>query len=641
MNIPTQIDFYAAPDGKSGATGTASSPFNLQFAFDHPDVIKSGKVLGLKGGIYKGKFNSRLNGVTVRSLPNEWAKLDGYVTTTLVNPIDATQQNITLASSNIFDLGNDEIAVGGEIIKVFSRNGNVITSCLRGASNSSNGAEPHTAGIEVVATGDNLRISGDDSLYTNIEILNSRPSRDGLASNQGLGRGDGIKVLGKRNKVINNVIHDTLDGLMSGSSSADTEIYGNIIFNNGMHVGDTPYGHGMYLENSGGVSKIRDNIVINNFNLGAQAYGVTAPYVGGEWEGNIIANSGAPMGLFNPTRRNYNLIYGTESQQSPTASVQNNYFYHPNYPNSYQVIFGYGAGANTGTFKGNYIVGGENLFIKGTKTNLNFTDNKLYSSNGFQYTVASPASATWDKNIYYKTSGKDVFGISGVGLFNFQNWKTRTGYDATSTETNSAMPETVIVRPNIYEAGRGHVIIYAEGSTAVKVDISSLGLTNGQNYTVKNAFDYLGESVISGVYDSSKSTIVIPMENTKKVAAPIGYNFTPLTTSPNFTVLVVVSEKAAPADTPYNTVQQYTLTGKITRKNGKTTISGAQVTLTDDYGHVYTTVSKTGGVYEVPNLIEIRKYTMVVTKPDTTYAFSNQTVSLTKDFQLNISATNI
>src|SRR5262249_23035233 len=139
------------------------------------------------------------------------------------------------------------------------------------------------------------------------EIMNSMPSRDGAAIPE-IARGAGVFNTGGGNKFINLIVHDNVNGLFTGNSTSNTEIYGTLSYNNGILSGTDPHGHGMYLENGSGYSRIYDNIVLNNFNLGTQAFGVTASYIGGDIKGSIFANAGAPLGQFDTTRRNINLL---------------------------------------------------------------------------------------------------------------------------------------------------------------------------------------------------------------------------------------------------------------------------------------------------------------------------------------------
>lgn len=544
-------DFYASPTGTATGNGTASNSWDLQTALGKTSLIKNGKTLCLKGGIYVGKFRSPLVGAVVRSAPGESAKIDGYKTTTLTSAINNVQTSFGVAdASSVLSGGSDELVIGGEVIKVFSKSGNTITNCQRGASNSLNGAEAHVVGSITITGGDALYVSGTGSTYRDIEIMNSRPSRDGNTENQGIGRGSGVVVVGDGNRLVNLIVHDNLNGIFTSSASSNTEIYGCLVYNNGVHSRDggtveNGHGHGLYLENSAGFSRIYEDIVLNSFNLGAQGYGVTGPYYGGDLVGSVFANSGSPLGKFGDVnRRNYNLIIGPDSQQSPTAILRSSHLYHPASTIGYLVKFGYGAGIGVGTITDNYFVGGGTLFEIANTTSATITGNQFYSSrSGAQYTIVPAGqSYQWNNNNYYAAAARNVFGISGSGLLQFPNWRSATGFDGNSNATSTVLPDTVIVRPNTYQPGRANVLIYSfSGATTASINLALSGLVNGQGYTIRNAQNYYGPAVASGTFSSGNPNVVVPITGVAAgVATPLGYSFTPAGTCPQFCPMIVV-----------------------------------------------------------------------------------------------------
>jgi len=395
-----------------------------------------------------------------------------------------------------------------------------------------------------------LSVLGTGTTYRDLEVLNSRPARDGNIENQTIGRGTGISVLGVANKLVNLVVHDNLNGIFTGSSSSSTEIYGCVVYNNGMHALGSDsiekgFGHGLYLENSSGFSKVYEDIVLNNFNLGMQGYGVTAPYVGGDIMGTVIANSGSPLGKFGDVnRRNYNLIFGPDSQVSPTGTVRDSHFFHPMTSNGYSVKFGYGAGVGVGTITGNYFVGGGTLFEIANTASANVSNNQFYSSRtGAVYAIAPRGMPyTWNGNVYHRGGGRDIFVVAATGMYQFAGWRSVTGFDQSASITLTDMPNTVIVRPNVYQAGRANIMIYSpSGAATATINLSLTGLVNGQAYTIRNAQNYYGSAIASGTYSAQNPNVVVSLSGPAlTVATPNGYSFTPATTCPQFCPLVVV-----------------------------------------------------------------------------------------------------
>jgi hypothetical protein len=410
------------------------------------------------------------------------------------------------------------------------------------------GAVAHSSGATVRVAGNGLHVDGSNTTYRDFEVRNSYTQRDlepGALTGQGCcgfyasTRGAGIsQYTASGINYINLVVHDNLDGMFIGSSTSNTLVYNVISYNNGGHYYDsgegreTGSGNGMYLENVAGYSRVYETISLNNFNLGAQLYGVSGAYVGGDVQGSVFAGSGSPLGLVSG-----GMLYGPDSQKSPTGVVNESHFWGGG------VTFGYGAGIGTGTFTNNYL--GSGGIDVGTVTALTLTGNKIFSA-AVNVLTSQAVGYTWNNNTYYDTATSAAkFGNRTVATNQtFANWKTSTGWDASSSIVGSALPTTVIVRGNTYQAGRANIIVYAASNPAsIAVNLSTIGLTHGQSYIIKNAFNWNGSNVATGVYNSSSPTVSVPLNAAaKSVATPVGMGSTPATTCPNFCMFVVVPQ---------------------------------------------------------------------------------------------------
>ncbi len=529
-------DLYAATSGTANGAGTSANPWSLQAALGKNIA---GKTLCLQAGIYRGKFRSTLTGGTVRGLPG--AVIDGYLTTTLNSAMTATQNTLVVADASVFITpfqsgAANTLIVDGEALYINSISGNTI-NVNRAAAGSSTGAVAHNAGVLVRLAGNQLYTAGSNTTYQDIEILNSDPKRDWRYDGaEGL-RGCGIFNTGNGNRFINLDIHDNLNGIFSGSSSSNTEVYGNLSYNNGMFDGTTEgKGHGMYLENSSGFSKIHNNIVFNNFGNGTQLYGRTASYVGGDVQGNVFANSGSPIGA---GVRHQNLIVGTETQLISDILLKDNIFMHPMNANGYNFKVGYGAGVGNAHVYDNYLIGGTAIGLEIVQTNaITATGNKFYSSGINIQTTQS--GFTINNNTYYATgSAAEKFGnITAHANQTFAQWRSATGFDAASTAVSTSMPDTVMVRPNAYQPGRANIIaIVPSGAATIAVNLSNAGLVNGQQFTIVNAFNYNGAAVYTGTYNAASPTITLILSNA--VTQPISSSYNIASTSPLFGVYVV------------------------------------------------------------------------------------------------------
>lgn len=245
-----------------------------------------------------------------------------------------------------------------------------------------------------------------------------------------------------------------------------------------------------------------------------------------------------------PTWPQPNMIYGTGSVPSDTASVTSSHFFHFQDTAHGNMTMGYSAGAGVATVTNNYFVGSSTaLQVTSAVGVASVTGNKFYTSQGFNV-LSGARGYTWNNNAYYTTASNQHKYSNESTVTNqiFADWKASTGYDASSTISTSALPDEVIVRPNIYDIGRANIIVYAfSGATSANVDLSTTGLTNGKAYTIKNAFNWYGPDVAAGIYNSSSPTISVPLSTAAAtVATPIGHNRTPATTAPKFVLLVVL-----------------------------------------------------------------------------------------------------
>ena len=115
------------------------------------------------------------------------------------------------------------------------------------------------------------------------------------------------------------------------------------------------------------------------------------------------------------------------------------------------------------------------------------------------------------------------------------------GFDSSSLIYRTPISSTVIIRPNTYERGRANVVVYAPSApNSISINLSATGLINGQPYTIKNAYNYNGPNVFTGVYSASAPIVSIPLNGAAlTVATPFGTSATPPTSCPSFCVLVV------------------------------------------------------------------------------------------------------
>jgi hypothetical protein len=298
-------------------------------------------------------------------------------------------------------------------------------------------------------------------------------------------------------KFVNLVIHDMPGcGVGFWIENTDSEIYGCLIYYNGRNKLE----HGVYLDNRSGSKTIADSIVFNNYGYGIHGYASTANDYENNitLDGNIAFNNGqlAPGAI-----QGANLLVGVDSGGgSPALSpvITNNFTYRPNQGPGGQ-SFGYVKGCTNPTVTYNYFVGVTRWAA--CTTNAAIAGNTFYGS---QFATAGPlpSPSTFSSNTYITTR-----------------------------------PSTarVAVRPNGYKAGRGNIVVYNWGlQSSVSVDLSGV-LSPGASYEIRNAQNFFGSPVSTGIYYGTP--VSIPMAGS--VAASVAFG-APAPTGPEFNAFVVL-----------------------------------------------------------------------------------------------------
>ena len=444
-------EFHVTPDGRPTGDGSREHPWDLATALGHPPAVRPGDTIWLHDGTYTGTFVSKLAGMP--SAP----------------------------------------------IVVRQYPGETATLC----------------GVDTTPT-PVLRIDGSATWFEDFTITNSNLTRSFLRVVPGtkIGRNHALNVYGPYTKLINLVIHDAGQGAGLWSQAMEMEMYGCIIYNNGILAPDRGHGHGVYMQNQNGVKTLRDNILFNEFGNLLQAYGSAAAAIRNvRFEGNVVFNGRFIMG---------------GAQPAEDITFRNNYFYRS------APQFGYDSKANRKLLiEKNYFASG--LLLNWWK-GVVIRDNTLYNmtpdgqTKSVSVTLApggTLADYAIDGNRYFQSypNGNDFyvrFPQHGDG-YTFSRWQQETGYDKASayrTGPRLRPPNAVFIRRNEYDPGRAHIIIYNwERRDSVDVDGSGLGLRPGDSWELRNVENYMLES-IAGTY--SGGAISVPM-NRWTAAKPFGY----------------------------------------------------------------------------------------------------------------------
>jgi hypothetical protein len=220
--------------------------------------------------------------------------------------------------------------------------------------------------------------------------------------------------------------------------------------------------------------------------------------------------------------------------------------------------FGFG-GINNGllTLTNSYIAGGAIDLVVSRWQGGMVTGNTVYANgatlNGATVNLTRIAGNifNWNSNTYYTQehvancavggNRRTPFTYNGATSscggqeIDFTEWKTTTGYDASSTLTQSVPPNAIFVKANAYEAGRANIAVFNwSGSSTVNVDVSSV-LASGDQYALY-AVEDLSTPQATGTWTSG--TISISMAS-KAPPTPIGHSLTPASTRPIFGAFVI------------------------------------------------------------------------------------------------------
>jgi hypothetical protein len=601
--------YYVAPNLASSGDGSYSNPWELQAALcggvrnstwcggSAQPIVGPGDTIYLRGGTYNGTFEGELRGtpaapITVRSAPQEWAVVDSHRAFTLANPLMNTAARTTvILNSPLWIKAGQVLKIENEYLYVNSTPSAYTSSftAVRGW----NGSVPvqHNAGTAGYMTGNAFAVpvGSSDVIYRDFEVMDSNPVRVyTVAGDASIKRGGaGFMVHGPRNKFINLVLHDNLNGIYFADSSIDCEIYGTLVFNNG-HVDPVRgHGHGLYMHNAQGAKKyVRDVISFNNFATGMKAYGVTGYSDGFEIDGVISFNNGAPAyyygtpitGVTSFNKRFTNLFVGNDVKPQDNIRLTNNYLYHAGnmVVELCNMGVGYLAVGTHFTVQNNFVMGGDCGVTVGNIEDINFTGNTIWANSTGRaplagaYPRSSVAGSTsgiqynWDYNTYYDNNSKVTRGYRSSFSYSFpgltirnrfgggilaynepssavgKSWLDWTGFDIHSVyQPGRPTGVKVVVRANQYEPGRANIAIYNfDLNPSVTVNLSTTALQDGDPFEIRDVQDYFGMPVVTGIYNANNPNVIIPMAG-GLAARPIGHVYAPAHTAPEFGAFVV------------------------------------------------------------------------------------------------------
>ncbi len=302
----------------------------------------------------------------------------------------------------------------------------------------------------------------------------------------------GVSMDGPGEKLINLIIHDHPgSGITSYSAAPDAEIYGCLIYYNGGQSDVPGKAYGIYTQNDAGrVKTYRENVIPYSWSFGIHAYTEGSHIDNFLWEGNVVYNSGI---LWRGTQFERNFFIGSRNVVANDNVYRDNHSYYPPRPSAgARNTFGYFAGTSNLVVTGNWFVGGD-----------------------FDVSGVNPVIKG---NTFYRTAGF---------------------HDEANTYLRSPTGTNIFVRPNAYERGRAHIIIYNwNRAGTVNVDVAGAGLQPGDRYEVRDALNWPGLPVAIGEYHGG--TIAIPMTGLFAATPYRTPKISPEHTAPEFGVFILL-----------------------------------------------------------------------------------------------------
>ena len=331
-------------------------------------------------------------------------------------------------------------------------------------------------------------------------------------------------------KFINLIIHDNPGtGFGSWKQTADSEINGCIIYNNGYYSNKRGSGVGIYVQNSSEKFRlIKNNIVFNNYYKGIEVWSdnrnAKEAYVKNIiLDNNVIFNSALVTGVPKD-----NLIIATNDNSGTNIAqniqVTNNILYHnTDYLKNelksgfHSLTLGFNPKApiENVVVKNNVILGqNDGVRIQYAKS-LVFQNNIVYAGfvrfNKSFYPNFNSKGWDFSGNTYFTRRNKTIR-IQSVEDFTLDEWSKKYGLGDRSTwkpVSEFNLKNVLNITPIDSKKNKYRVVLFNKKGEDVSVDFSAYGISKGTNFTIRDVEDY-SKVLKSGVLGKDK-TITFPM----------------------------------------------------------------------------------------------------------------------------------
>lgn len=305
-----------------------------------------------------------------------------------------------------------------------------------------------------------LVINGEWGEFHGLELTSSGADRQNNLS--------GVTIYGPNTKLVNSVIHNTAQGVSFWTPAVDSELYGNIIFNNGYEGPSRGHGHAIYMQNADGTKRLEKNIIFFGYGFGIHAYTEGGSIQGFDLIENVWFRAGASRPGSSTEGTSDNCLIGGLQPVARTQLI-GNHSWAPE-TSSRNVRIGWGGSVQN-----------EDITV---------IDNYFVGYIGFQ---GHWESGTIHGNTFHSETG----GIH------------HPDYPNNTYDDQLPSGSRVVVQPNDYDERRADLIIYNfDDADTVTVDLSNV-LEEGVSFEIFSVFDLQGTPVFSGSYGGAD--IEVPM----------------------------------------------------------------------------------------------------------------------------------
>ncbi len=344
-----------------------------------------------------------------------------------------------------------------------------------------------------------LGVDSDYTWYWGLEMMNSDTgNRETDVVPPDLNRGDGVAIAGSSTDVrfINLAVHDASQGISFWTSAVDSEVYGCLVSLNGIDAPDRPHGHAIYTQNMDGNQAHRGELALPRVQLRRARLHGGRRHPGLRLHRQRVLSDGhtdertarrrarlpgrwAASGGAHPGRVELRLQHRARPRDLP-ARLQR----------------------------------GERGRCRHRQ--LHRREHRLRGA------------------VVERRDARQHVRRHGLGSVDPADYPDNTYLTAPPTETR------VFVRTNRYEPGRAHIIVYDWGGRGtIEADVSE-AIEPGMAYEVRNATDFFGPPVATGVYDGSSLSLSLDgLEPAQPVGIPDGIQPDERST-PTFAVFVLL-----------------------------------------------------------------------------------------------------